>query len=117
MGIRIHKFMGYGLDDIKAENYAISDSRINVDSLVFADYDDTTAEDYVTWLEQRYPDGGTLDGHWNLDRWAIKDSSATGKKIYLSDAWAWSPEYGMDNVLVLKPLSMSDWSRFDDGLD
>ncbi len=31
--------------------------------------------------------------------------------------YIYSPEYGLPNVMVFKPLSMHDWSRLDDPID
>lgn len=117
MGIRIHKFLGYGLTDVENDGYWPTDPRINAKVLSDLMWDQSSKE-YIEWLDQKYTDADIVRGEWNLDRFIVRDYGEEKLKDFsFSDCFAYQGEYGMPNVLVLKPLSMNDWSRFDDAID
>lgn len=111
MGIRVHKFLGWGLTDVKPE-----DERINWDTWLLGYEGAPSPEDYLAWLEKRQDDQRfTLDyahlkhlpppsGKWDRDR------DMTGCAVHRD-------EFGLPEVLVLRPLAHHDWFRFDDTID
>lgn len=112
MGIRVHKQMGYGLSDLAHDEkgYKITDPRINAESKLFDLYD-TTVEEYVEWLKSQGREEASLDA------FALESIERSGIKLHMSDTFAWQGEFGLPNVLVLTPLTMKDWRRYDDGID
>jgi hypothetical protein len=105
--------MGYGLDDLAHQGFKLIDPRINLSSPAW-DYN-MDVEDYAKWLEAT-PVADEFD--MDLDRWTLRDRSRDNQwKPDMNDCYAYSPEYGLANVLVLRPLATKDWSRYDDPLD
>jgi hypothetical protein len=115
MGIRVNKFLGYGLTDL-TPGYR-SDPRINWDSplLLCSDEKMPTAGDYFTWLEARREAAGDKFS-FSLD-WALlrHDEERRGPDLY--DCAAYEHEYGLKEVLALRPVTKDDWARSDDDLD
>lgn len=126
MGIRVHKVLGYGLNDVKydRENWKLLDERINPKAGLLSychpeDYEDGeddftryTSEKYLEWLENNASDGYHMDKFLKTDKVDLK-----GRKYDLHDCVHFQPEFGEDNVLVIRPLSMHEWSRYDDAID
>lgn len=111
MGIRIHKFLGWGLTDVQPK-----DERINWNSWLLSYEGAPEPEEYLAWLEPRR-DGVRFtldyahlkhlpppDGKWNRER------DLTACAVHRD-------EYGLPEVLALRPLAHPDWSRFDDAID
>jgi hypothetical protein len=116
MGVRIHKFLGYGIADLATEKEKLVDPRINDESPIVC-FEAPSTEDYTTWLADLEP-----DERGDLDFWFLTDKEAQtngrGKRrISLDDCVAYSPEKGLAHVLALQPVSMKDWRRTDDPID
>jgi hypothetical protein len=114
MGIRVHKFLGYGLTDL-TPGYR-SDPRVNWDSPLLPTGDESpTAGDYWTWLEARRGAVGDKFS-FSLD-WALlrHDEKRRGADLY--GCAVYEHEYGLKEVLALRPVTKDDWARFDDDLD
>lgn len=110
MGIRVHKFLGYGLADVQTKDMRITDERINPQSWLLT-YDGTpSVEDYHAWLSQHQREFPSMD------LWYCRDEKRDRRRE-LNHCAIWSPEYGMPEVLVLQPLGCPDWSRFDNSID
>lgn len=125
MGVRIHKFLGYGLSDVVAENLRIVDERINRDSRLL-DFDwGWGAEallEYNRYVKARNEEARARDdlGALNfLDGWFLKDElkKPRRRRRSLDQCVAYSPEYGLPNVLCFQPVSCRDWRRYDDIID
>jgi len=121
--------MGYGLTDVKTRGYKIADGRINRKS-IFLDgrkweklYAEETIDDYLDWINDRFDKQKFLEGRGdlNMDMWLRKDNGwyteGSRNNLHMSDVFWYANEYGMKNVLLLKPLGMKEWSRYDDMLD
>lgn len=127
MGIRVHKVLGYGLNDVKydRENWKLTDERLNpkarlMDYFHPSDYEDGeddygkyTAETYLDWLDENASDGYHMDKFLKSDH----GPELKGRKYDLHDCVHFQPEFGENNVLVIRPLSMHEWSRYDDAID
>jgi len=50
MGIRVHKFLGYGLTDIQTEDMKITDPRINAASWALTREGEPSPVEYQEWL-------------------------------------------------------------------
>lgn len=117
MGIRIHKFLGYGLDSV-TEN----DPRINFDSWILHCENYPGLSEYQEWLSAREE---SLRGYHSLDLWHLRDAgkhpppadSRWRKDQDLLNCVAWNCEATAPRPLVLRLLSMPDWSRNDDTID
>lgn len=118
MGIRIHKCLGYGLNDIKTKKGKIVDERFNLVDGYFASGDteeDFKFEDFKTYLKN-------LDDKMRkekkssmiaLDIMTLKESN----KFYdFYNVIHYENEYGLKNVLLIQPFH-KDWSRYDDMMD
>jgi hypothetical protein len=107
MGIRIHRVLGYGLTDLVPK-----DPRVNWDSPLLAG--EASARDYYSWLEARR-EASPETFRFSMD-WAMlrhDGAEACGR-------WPWAvhdSEYGLPEVLVVRPATMTDWSRYDDTID
>lgn len=115
MGIRVHKILGWGLTDVKCEHAKQpEDPRINNESLtrVWDQSNDEMLSAYLSFLDEtQESDFGTLD------KWMLSNRSKEDRKLHMSDCIAFDSEYGLPNVLCLRPLACDDWSRFDDTID
>lgn len=112
MSTRLHKFLGYGLKMQLDDADEIADPRINTSSAVFEYEVQGDAQTYSRWLGE--------NGHSkSLDRWFAADAEMLEKhpRRWIEDCYAWSPEGELPDVLVFQPLSMPDWSRYDDVID
>jgi hypothetical protein len=110
VGIRVHKFLGYGLSNVESKDYKIVDPRINCDSPLLS-CSSLDLDDYKGWLDKNTaPEDGFLDRYWLNNR---EEKENRG----LEDCIAYQNEYGLENVLCLQPLALKDWSRYDDSID
>jgi len=108
MGIRIQRILGYGLTDLAAED---EDERINWDSWLLTGEGVPTLADYLAWLEKR-----EADPPWpTLDQLCLRDHREPKADLY--DCRAYSREFGLPEVLVLRPFGQCDWYRYDDPID
>lgn len=124
MGIRIHKFIGWGLTDVQTDGeYTVTDPRINAERLGDLNaYEGPTLREYRDWLDKnREKDGfglprGLLDDWWLRDEKAKEglDERLSG---HVGGCIRYNPEYGLKNVLAIRPVSCDDWERYDDMID
>lgn len=105
MGIRVHKFLGWGLIDVQPK-----DERINGESWLLHGEDAPEPEEYLAWLEPR------RDGvRFTLDYAHLKHLPPPSGK--------WDRERDLTDcavhrdVLALRPFAHPDWCRFDDTID
>lgn len=121
MGYRLHKVMGYGLTDVASENYRITDPRINVDSFLLDRSEDASApQPYDEWLAERYP---ALDPESAKPIFENLDAEMERQLLSKSGAddalrvVTWEGEYGLPNVLVVRPAGETNWHRYNDPID
>lgn len=125
MGIRVHKVLGYGLTDVQAEKYTLTDSRFDPTGIVLTDdYDERWGrESFLTYLREFLSDKNINDMHdpsWydtfevGLLLSQLQDES--GWEPY--NFFVYSPEYGLNNIFLLIPAEMHrQWRRHDDAID
>ena len=116
MGVRVHKIMGYGLTDVKTREYRIADGRINRNSKLFNGYD-LEIGDYISYLESKFDKSNFDTYSLDLSILSSKDTKENNRKYSMREGLFWNGEYGMKNVLVLKPICCDDWYRYDDSID
>jgi len=129
MGIRIHKFLGYGLTDVKADinNWIIIDDRFNPDSKVTNwDYLDSEErlDDYKEFLKgkmkkTKYKEGGKVEkiDSDEMDLF-LELHFLNNKDVSLFDCVEYDMEFGMENVILfIPPGHGDDWHRYDDVID
>lgn len=115
MGMRINKMIGYGLTDVATEGYKIADPRINADSFLLTGIEEPDAghPSYDQWLKQQT----TGDEMADLD---ILMELASLESVGAEDAYSTvvhKSEYGMPNVLLVRPVGFPDWHRHADPID
>lgn len=111
MGIRVHKFAGYGFTDMQPN----VDPRVNWKcGLLNWDHHGLSGDDYFHWLgdQRRILETRVFSMDYLMLRTEAKLRSAT-----LLDCLAWDTEYGLKNVMALRPLAYPDWGREDDTID
>lgn len=134
MGIRVHKVIGYGISDLKSEKYSPADERIDPDGMLGEDRwedDRFTREAYLSHLTDRskafkeyldrskngekieWPESQeAFDAHLELT------SLERNKDWEPNYSVVYSPEYGLDNVLLIVPPSCYEsWTRYDNPID
>lgn len=105
MGIRIHKCIGYGLNDFKGK----SDPRINPlgylgEDIGWEDKDETwTKEGFYTYYKNHIE----FAIYWDYVQ----------KYFEVYDSVIFDDEYGMKNVLLISPSFFKSWQRYDDIID
>ena len=119
MGIRIHKYLGYGLTDVECEDAGeITDPRINTESwLLNWEADTPSLEDYAAWLAEHAD-----DQWWERHYLASREKGCRRRRsdsdgVDLQRLVEHHSEYGLKNVLIVLPFNMPDWRRWDDSLD
>lgn len=119
MGIRIHKRIGYGLNDVEAEELSITDSRFNPNGYFMLDCEEQeekySIEGFIKYLEEAHEKEKDSLGYSMItfELMGIKES----KKIRdIFDMVRWDGEFGLPNVVLFQNHS-KDWSRFDDIID
>jgi len=137
MGIRIHKILGYGLDDVEfdGENWKVTDSRFAEDGYLNVDWEERenifTDEGFDEYLSNIVENENEEDGLWsglgilrNLrqqakdeeDKWSKKGRYSN--KDSISNCVVHEPEFGMSNVMVFTPpVFGKNWQRYDDIID
>lgn len=114
MGMRIHKILGYGLDDVQHEGGRITDPRINVSGhLLMAP--DQVGPEYRAHLEKlRDAEREHSDAWFDIET-EIQLLRATPGRL----DWpvTWECEYGRQDVLLIRPMAFGKWSRYDDPID
>lgn len=111
MGIRVKKMLGYGLTNVKVKDkYTLDDPRINAQSPLLRHEDVPSVGSYLKWVRNQQ------DRDYGHDPWILheRDRRRFGE---LDDCVRWEPEYGLANVLCIRPLSCPDWYRSDDIMD
>jgi hypothetical protein len=113
--------MGYGLTDVVSEDYRITDPRINVDSILLDRSEGTSVpQPYVEWLAERYPAFDPESNKPNLDNLDAVMERQLLEKSGAEDALrvvTWEGEYGLPNVLVVRPAGETDWHRYNNPID
>jgi hypothetical protein len=99
MGIRLRKSLGYGLTDLDYEGTRLTDSRINLDSPLMKE-GDIDIHAYLKWLSGR-------NSSSQFDRWYLSEN-ADKRGLWIPECLSYSPEYGLPNVLVMRPIAMTD---------
>ena len=136
MGTRIHKIIGWGLNDIQIENLDIVDFRINTDFFKSEDYwkKENDVEDFFQWIKDnrekceqiiREVEPDRLTGKKERKRREYSDIGITlafwdrekEKKKYNRYAITHDAEYGMGEVLLFSPVDEPNFYRFDDIID
>lgn len=114
MGIRVHKVLGWGLTDLDKGYQA--DPRVNWASPLLG-HDDKMpgASEYWHWLEAWREAAGDKFS-FSLD-WALLRHDEKRREKDLYGCVVYEHEYGLPEVLVIRPVTKDDWSRFDDDID
>lgn len=128
MGIRIHKVLGYAIDNIKTDPediFKITDERINLKGYLGLDCDAQEKKykinDFKKYIEKK-KNKKTIKGLMaSLTLNILNDESHQKNKnpkyLDINRSVVHEPEYGFSNVLVITPLTNKHWQRYDDDID
>ncbi|MCP9209651.1 hypothetical protein [Streptomyces cucumeris] len=116
MGIRIHKKIGWGITGLEHDERGIlTDSRVNADALLQSV--DEVGTEYLKYLESRRDEEEDPDERFELMSiiGMVDAAQAQGESL-------WWPvtredEAGRQDVLLVQPVGMPGWSRYDDPID
>lgn len=125
MGIRIKKVLGYGLYDVEAEEYDITDKRFKIDAK--EKLDQASPGDFAGWLMENEQEAAEIVAltkpkrkiGQSIDltlRFAIEDWKK-GERVGLHSYPIWNPEYGDPNTIMFVPIEAKNWYRTDDVID
>lgn len=110
MGIRVHKVIGYGLDDVQTDGFEITDPRFNLLGWALADWENREN----TW---------TLDGFQNYAKHYL-EMYGLFEEILEKPDWPWrfpwvhhNTEFGLPNVFLIQSACSSRHFRYDDTID
>jgi hypothetical protein len=128
MGIRVHKVIGYGVDDLQHDGRRMTDPRIDWGRLqkkMDKAYD-IDAEAFLKWCVRHKreiqlmeeSEGGRV--HWKNLPWLLEESL----KRMIKDKFYWTlgsclihdEEFGIPGVMLFLPVD-SNWKRYDDTID
>ncbi len=129
MGIRIHKMIGYGIDDVKYDSSEckITDRRFSKNGFMCMDWEkreetftDEVFDQYLDEEISKNEDGFGLKILRNTRRDILKNSK-NGKYSYkdsIFDNMVHDAEFGMENVILFTPPYFGkSWKRYDDIID
>ena len=134
MGIRIHKTMGWGLNNIVTdEKGEVIDPRIDTTFFQSEDYwnkfDDIVG--FITYLEKnkeecekvlneieppKFLERGNGDVHRASINWILRFWEED-KKRYNTSPLTYDSEFGDCHILLISDIQEPKWSRFDDSID
>lgn len=120
MGIRVHKILGYGLNDIEYSNDKVTDKRINVEALK-----DCREKSFIEWFNDQDIKllAYTISRLFKLDYknlyFNFRLTSFENNKNLLSRyrVLTYDDEFGFDNVMLITPPDQKNWYRYDDIID
>jgi hypothetical protein len=139
MGIRVHKDLGYGVDNIKykKEKHSASMDDPRIDREKFCDLrekaSDLEGAKLLRWVEKEKE--GLLDFHIKHNPFRIENPKehvefdikmirhqfermAKDKKhTDLGRGIVYEDEFGLPNVLLFTPITCPEWRRYDDIID
>lgn len=134
MGIRIHKAIGYGLTDVKADTkkWKIIDERFNPNGYVALDCETQeekyTIEGFKEYLRDRIKgfekDSEEYHEYFNCHL-LLRDLEKNDEKFNMRGTVAefyqkviYDMEFGLPNVILfIPPWGCNDWKRYDDIID
>ena len=116
MGIRIHKVIGYGLNDLSLEGYTGDlslDSRFNPEGYFCLNYEDREKKFSLKEFRVQLQIMGSASGLDNIF-YRLLDREIEEKKFDFDDLFVWDDEGGLANVCVfIPPGHKEQWSSFD----
>lgn len=132
MGIRIHKVMGWGLDDVRHEDDSPTDPRFNPKFEQDEEYQEflySFPKDFLTWVSShedeaiaicRSANGEYGSKHPCLDMvlQGFAQDILDASREAPDDPFVYDGEYGAPNVFLIVPIEQGKrWSRYDDAID
>lgn len=117
VGIRIHKKIGWGLTDLKYDGEGrVIDPRVN--SRVLDNPPDEVGPECLMHLEglrDALPEDSDEYFDITMEIGMVTEARRRGRRIW----WpvTHEPEAGRPDVLLVQPIGLPDWSRYDDPID
>jgi len=118
MGIRIHKYLGYGLVDLNTEE---NDSRFNPNGIISL-YQESGDDEVFRWsvggFLQHCEEIADRDDNFELKLMLKVINDDTDRfKTHLTNHIIYDQEDGLPNVILFTPFDSHDWGRYDDIID
>jgi len=129
MGIRIHKMVGYGLDDVKydTDNWKMLDPRFAkggyFDLDCYQKEDNFTDAGFDEYLDKAIKEDPEEFSDLSIAQHSRKEHREKNGGEYsykhtISSCVVYDAEFGMENVMVFTPpVFGTDWQRYDDIID
>lgn len=108
--MRLGKYIGYGLTDVKCGDGGIEDPRINADSPLLHGL--TPERDYLDLLDELERAG---DEDAQMERMILREMMHS--ETSLAQPVTWDGEYGDPAVLVIRAAGFPHWARYSDAID
>jgi hypothetical protein len=118
MGMRIHKRLGYVLDDVESKDFDITDDRFNLKDGYFGlDYEGRearfTLKGFTKYISAQHKKEMENE-KFSMLTFDLHNLKKNVKNIL--DMVCFESEFGLPNVVMFQPPS-KDWSRWDDIID
>lgn len=133
MGTRIHKSLGWGLNDVQVnEKDKLNDPRFIDTDDDYEDIFEKNMQDFLDWIlnnkeettkiiESALPARKNLHHQLGIEiRYAIDRKWKEKRKFNYSDwsmGYEFNPEFGLKNVINFIPIEFPEWGRSDDAID
>jgi hypothetical protein len=112
MGIRIHKILGYGLTDVKVEDYQIVDERFDQKGYTSGEITPpgkTHRQLFLNFCKERLEKYEYMLLH--------EEALRRNREWRIYDSICFDPEYGKPEVFMISPPFSDQYSRYDDIID
>lgn len=126
MGIRIHKVLGWGLDDVQSENDSIINDPRFVDDINDKINDPFDVNAFLDWIKDNKDECNRLCAKANGEKqsqyldfvvsYMLQDRD-NGKSNFADRPIVYSPEYGLSHVFIVSPVHSKEYYRYDDIID
>lgn len=117
MGIRINKKLGWALTDLEYDGTRLTDGRVNQSEMFLSPPDEFVPQylDHLKRLLASEGEGGDPDFDIQGEIFSIEIALEQKKPVY----WpvTHDSEYGSADILLVRPVHETGWSRYDDPLD
>lgn len=128
MGIRVHKIIGYGFDDVQVDKYNVVDPRfkpcVNDHEMIYE-----KSDAFPEWIVENAEQAAYIlhtiykvpikDAKFDLSIMSqlMKVRIKEGRKYRTNSLFIHHTEYGIPEVMMFVPIDSPDWYRYDDIID
>lgn len=122
MGIRVNKCLGYGLIDVKSNEYQLCDERFNLNFFEDLREEDPTIKSYIDHIinDIGKPEDLISKDNYDPNKMVVASSAKhLDEEESVNHYIVYDFEYGLPNVILFLPpgLGYKEWARRDDPID